>query len=222
MLKLHNISKQFVDGTRQHQVLDQLSLQVDDGEFIAIMGESGSGKTTLLSIIGTLLDFDSGEYMLDGKAISADAADLAQVRNQHIGIVFQDHRLLPQFTALQNILLPVLATHKQCPEEYIKRAEQLMYFMGISELKNQSVTVLSGGEKTRVAICRALINNPSILLADEPTGQLDSVNSQTIASLFQKVNEELHTTIIMVTHSAEMAQVAQKTYKLLNGKLLTL
>lgn len=222
MLKLHNISKQFVDGTRQHQVLDQLSLQVDDGEFIAIMGESGSGKTTLLSIIGTLLDFDSGEYLLDGKAISADVADLAQVRNQHIGIVFQDHRLLPQFTALQNILLPVLATHKQCPEEYIKRAEQLMHFMGISELKNQSVTVLSGGEKTRVAICRALINNPSVLLADEPTGQLDSVNSQTIASLFQKVNEELHTTIIMVTHSAEMAQVAQKTYKLLNGKLLTL
>lgn len=222
MLKLHNISKQFVDGTRQHQVLDQLSLQVDDGEFIAIMGESGSGKTTLLSIIGTLLDFDSGEYLLNGKAISADAADLAQVRNQHIGIVFQDHRLLPQFTALQNILLPVLATHKQCTEEYIKRAEQLMQFMGISELKNQSVTVLSGGEKTRVAICRALINNPSVLLADEPTGQLDSTNSQTIASLFKKVNEELHTTIIMVTHSAEMAQVAQKTYKLLNGKLLTL
>lgn len=222
MLKLHNISKQFVDGTRQHQVLDQLSLQVDDGEFIAIMGESGSGKTTLLSIIGTLLDFDSGEYLLNGKTISADAADLAQVRNKHIGIVFQDHRLLPQFTALQNILLPVLATHKQCPEEYIKRAEQLMQFMGISELKNQSVTVLSGGEKTRVAICRALINNPSVLLADEPTGQLDSANSQTIASLFKKVNEELHTTIIMVTHSAEMAQVAQKTYKLLNGKLLTL
>lgn len=222
MLKLHNISKQFVDGTRQHQVIDQLSLQVDDGEFIAIMGESGSGKTTLLSIIGTLLDFDSGEYLLNGKAISADAADLAQVRNQHIGIVFQDHRLLPQFTALQNILLPVLATHKQCPEEYIKRAEQLMQFMGISELKNQSVSVLSGGEKTRVAICRALINNPSVLLADEPTGQLDSTNSQTIASLFKKVNEELHTTIIMVTHSAEMAQVAQKTYKLLNGKLLTL
>lgn len=222
MLKLHNISKQFVDGTRQHQVLDQLSLQVDDGEFIAIMGESGSGKTTLLSIIGTLLDFDSGEYLLDGKAISADVADLAQVRNQHIGIVFQDHRLLPQFTALQNILLPVLAAHKQCPEEYIKRAEQLMHFMGISELKNQSVTVLSGGEKTRVAICRALINNPSVLLADEPTGQLDSANSQTIASLFKKVNEELHTTIIMVTHSADMAQVAQKTYKLLNGKLLTL
>lgn len=222
MLKLHNISKQFVDGTRQHQVLDQLSLQVDDGEFIAIMGESGSGKTTLLTIIGTLLDFDSGEYLLNGKAISADAADLAQVRNQHIGIVFQDHRLLPQFTALQNILLPVLATHKQCPEEYIKRAEQLMQFMGISELKNQSVTVLSGGEKTRVAICRALINNPSVLLADEPTGQLDSTNSQTIASLFKKVNEELHTTIIMVTHSADMAQVAQKSYKLLNGKLLTL
>lgn len=222
MLKLHNISKQFVDGTRQHQVLDQLSLQVDDGEFIAIMGESGSGKTTLLSIIGTLLDFDSGEYLLNGKTISADAADLAQVRNQHIGIVFQDHRLLPQFTALQNILLPVLATHKQCPEEYIKRAEQLMQFMGISELKNQSVIVLSGGEKTRVAICRALINNPSVLLADEPTGQLDSTNSQTIASLFKKVNEELRTTIIMVTHSADMAQVAQKTYKLLNGKLLTL
>lgn len=221
MLRLKDISKQFVDGTREHVVLDHLSLEVEDGEFIAITGESGSGKTTLLSIIGTLLAADRGEYLLDGKAVKTDADSLAEVRNKHIGIVFQDHRLLPQFTALQNILLPVLATEKECPTDRILRAEELMDFMGISDLKNQNVSVLSGGEKTRVAICRALINNPSVLLADEPTGQLDSLNSQTIASLFQKVNKELHTTIIMVTHSAEMAQVAQKTYKLLNGKLLT-
>ena len=146
-------------------------------------------------------------------------ADLPNLRNKQIGVVFQDHRLLPQFSALQNILLPLLADHKDCPKEAEKRAEELMQFMGISDLKDQSVTVLSGGEKTRVAICRALINNPAILLADEPTGQLDSDNTHTIAALFKKVNAELNTTIIMVTHSDAMAKVANKTYNLNNGKL---
>lgn len=217
MIKLENITKSFADGNRTRTVLDGVSLIVEDGEFIAITGESGAGKTTLLSILGTLLKADSGSYIINNEDV-ADA-DLPNLRNKQIGVVFQDHRLLPQFSALQNILLPLLADHKDCPKEAEKRAEELMQFMGISDLKDQSVAVLSGGEKTRVAICRALINNPSILLADEPTGQLDSDNSLTIAALFKQVNAEFHTTIIMVTHSDAMAKVASKQYNLCKGQL---
>ena len=217
MIKLENITKSFADGTRTRTVLDGVNLTVEDGEFIAITGESGAGKTTLLSILGTLLKADSGSYIINNEDVAN--ADLPNLRNKQIGVVFQDHRLLPQFSALQNILLPLLADHKDCPKEAEKRADELMQFMGISDLKDQSVTVLSGGEKTRVAICRALINNPSILLADEPTGQLDSDNTQTIAALFKQVNSEFHTTIIMVTHSDAMAKVASKQYNLCTGEL---
>lgn len=217
MLQLNNIIKRFQDGERERTVLDGLSLTVDDGAFIAITGESGAGKTTLLSIMATLLDADAGVYTIDGTPVAS--MDLSQVRNQQIGIVFQDHRLLPQFTAVQNVLLPVLAQQAECPKATYERALQLMEWMGIRALEKTPVGVLSGGEKTRVAICRALINNPKVLLADEPTGQLDSDNAHTIASLFQKVNSELHTTIVMVTHSDTMASVAHKVYRLENGKL---
>lgn len=217
MLQLNNITKRFQDGERERTVLDGLSLTVDDGAFIAITGESGAGKTTLLSIMATLLDADAGGYTIDGTPVVS--MDLSQVRNQQIGIVFQDHRLLPQFTAVQNVLLPVLAQQAECPKATYERALQLMEWMGIRALEKTPVGVLSGGEKTRVAICRALINNPKVLLADEPTGQLDSDNAHTIASLFQKVNSELHTTIVMVTHSDAMASVAHKVYRLENGKL---
>lgn len=217
MIEFNNITKRFADGQRELTVLDKLSLQVDDGAFIAITGESGAGKTTLLSILGTLLKADEGEYIINGQKV--EEAQLNTLRNQEIGIVFQDHRLLPQFTVLQNILLPTLATKPASSEEEVKRAIYLLDFMGIGELKNSPVTILSGGEKTRVAICRALINQPSLLLADEPTGQLDADNAQIIAQLFQKVNSELHTTIIMVTHSLDMAQAAHQTYTLSNKQL---
>lgn len=219
MITLENISKQYTDGTGIRKVLDELSLHVDKGDFIAITGESGSGKTTLLSIIATLISADEGRYLLDGKDIGNNEAFLAEVRNKQIGMVFQDHRLLPQFSALQNILLPLLADSDEVSSEDTDRVLQLMQFIGISDLKDKPVDNLSGGEKTRVAICRALVNNPHILLADEPTGQLDETNAQLVAELFRKVNTELQTTIIMVTHSAEMAKVASRQYKLVNGKL---
>lgn len=221
MIKLENITKRFVDGQRSLTVLDHLCLQVDEGEFIAITGESGMGKTTLLNILGTLLVADEGLYILSGEKVEVNDGKLTericQLRNKEIGFVYQDHRLLPQFTVLQNILLPTLATKTASTEEEQRRALDLMKFMGILPLKESPVTQLSGGEQTRVAICRALINQPAILLADEPTGQLDAANAQTIASLFQQVNTQFHTTIIMVTHSAEMAKVTQKTYRLENG-----
>ena len=231
MLCLKNITKRFADGQRSLTVLDHLSLQVEQGEYIAITGESGAGKTTLLNILGTLLTADEGEYVWSVKdngqplALSPQPSApnmvdrICQLRNQEIGFVYQDHRLLPQFTVWQNILLPTLATKSASTEEEQRRALELMEFVGITPLKDSPVTHLSGGEQTRVAICRALINQPSLLLADEPTGQLDAANAQMIATLFQQVNAQLHTTIIMATHSAEMAKVAQKTYMLKDGKL---
>lgn len=232
MLCLKNITKRFADGQRSLTVLDHLSLQVEEGEYIAITGESGAGKTTLLNILGTLLTADEGEYVWSVKdngqplALSPQPSApnmvdrICQLRNQEIGFVYQDHRLLPQFTVWQNILLPTLAIKSASTEEEQRRALELMEFVGITPLKDSPVTHLSGGEQTRVAICRALINQPSLLLADEPTGQLDAANAQMIATLFQQVNAQLHTTIIMATHSAEMAKVAQKTYVLKDGKLI--
>ena len=220
MIELENITKRFADGQRALTVLDGLSLKVGEGEFIAITGESGAGKTTLLNILGTLVSPDEGRYLIRGKEIDTSEIErICQLRNKEIGFVYQDHRLLPQFTALQNILLPTLATKSASTEEEEQRAMELLEFMGIAPLKDSPVTQLSGGEQTRVAICRALINQPAILLADEPTGQLDAVNAQTIAALFQQVNTQLHTTIIMATHSAEMAKAAQKTFHLADGKL---
>ena len=220
MLCLENITKRFADGQRSLTVLDHLSLQVERGEFIAITGESGAGKTTLLNILGTLLTADEGEYVWNVKDNAQPSTLSPQLRNQEIGFVYQDHRLLPQFTVWQNILLPTLATKSASTEEEERRALELLEFVGIASLKDSPVTHLSGGEQTRVAICRALINQPSLLLADEPTGQLDAANAQMIATLFQQVNAQLHTTIIMATHSAEMAKVAQKTYVLKDGKVI--
>ncbi|MCR4835977.1 MAG: ABC transporter ATP-binding protein [Bacteroidaceae bacterium] len=224
MLQLDNITKRYTDGQRQLTVLDGLCLHVDEGDFIAITGESGAGKTTLLSILGTLMPADEGRYVLEvsGERIEVMQCSwdrICRLRNQAIGFVYQDHRLLPQFTVMQNILLPTLATKKTSTEEEQQHAMALLQFMGILPLKDSPVTQLSGGEQARVAICRALINRPAILLADEPTGQLDASNAQTIASLFQQVNTQLHTTIIMATHSDQMAKVAQKIYQLKNGTL---
>ena len=220
MLCVRNLTKRFADGQRSLTVLDHLSLQVERGEFIAITGESGAGKTTLLNILGTLLTADEGEYVWNVKDNAHPSALSPQLRNQEIGFVYQDHRLLPQFTVWQNILLPTLATKSASTEEEERRALELLEFVGMASWKDSPVTHLSGGEQTRVAICRALINQPSLLLADEPTGQLDAANAQMIATLFQQVNTQLHTTIIIATHSAEMAKVAQKTYVLKDGKLI--
>lgn len=224
MLQLDRIIKRFTDGQRQLTVLDGLCLHVDEGEFIAVTGESGAGKTTLLSILGTLLPIDEGRYLMKGEEVKVQydkspSEKICHLRNKEIGFVYQDHRLLPQFTVLQNILLPTLATKKVSTEEELQHAMTLLQFMDILSLKDRPVTQLSGGEQARVSICRALINRPAILLADEPTGQLDASNAQTIARLFQQVNTQLHTTIIMATHSAEMAKVAQKNYRLKDGVL---
>ena len=220
ILKLSDIYKSYQDGENKIiEVLKGVNLEVDKGDFIAIKGPSGSGKTTLLSILGTLLEPDKGTYSLDEEELTSEKADLFKLRNKKIGFVFQDHRLLPQYSALENILLPVLAYQSNTPKEYIDYAHHLMQITNIEHAANQYPRNLSGGEASRVAVCRALIMKPSVLLADEPTGQLDMENAKNIVSLLSEINKVLDTTIIMVTHSDEMAMAAKQIVTLKNGVL---
>lgn len=220
-IELKNISKSFSDGNKSTRVvLDGLNLQLQKGDFVAITGKSGSGKTTLLSVLGTLLRPDSGSYTIDGLEVTAAKESMDEIRNRHIGFVFQDHRLLPQFTARENVLLPLLAHDDKVSPEMDNKSLELMERMGIVKVMNQLPETLSGGEKARVAICRALIQEPDLLLADEPTGQLDAETCLQIMNLFKEINEELGKTIVMVTHASDVAQVAKRIYQLKDGKLI--
>lgn len=194
-------------------------MEVDKGEFVAIKGTSGSGKTTLLSILGTLIQPDRGSYLLEGLEMVAPNSDHSLTRSLDIGFVFQDYRLLPQYTAFENILLPTLASAGEATKAEIAYARELMGLANLFNISDQYPATLSGGEASRVAICRALIRKPSLLLADEPTGQLDAKNARNIARLFSDINEQLETTIVMVTHSDETASVAHRCLTLQGGYL---
>src|SRR5665811_921641 len=206
MLSIKQISKSF---TQRGVVLDKLSLEVNEGDTRAIMGRSGSGKTTLMNILGLLDKPDTGEIIFRGKSIADFSADRsAEYRNMNIGFVFQDHLLLPYLSVSDNIFLPLLAAkHSQeeldIKEKYIKR---LMDQTGISDLKDKFPHRISGGEAQRVALVRALANNPSILLADEPTGSLDARNAEKMGELIKNMNKEYGITIILATHSSDLAK----------------
>lgn len=216
LIEMTGIRKHFRDGSeRLNEVLRGIDLTVERGDFLAIKGASGSGKTTLLSVLGLLIRPDGGEYRLDGNRLFEDEADDARTRNERIGFVFQDHRLLPQYTVLENILLPTLAYQATSKREQMERALGLMRSTGIEALADRYPAGLSGGESSRVALCRALIMNPALVLADEPTGQLDADNARAIAGLLAGMNREMGTTVIMVTHSDEIASYA-KQVKILN------
>ena len=220
LIQLKQIFIAYPDGASKTEVLCGLSLDVQQGETVAITGPSGSGKSTLLSIIGTLLRPDCGEYLFDGVVVNnLDDVARAQFRNRSIGFIFQDHRLLPQFTAKENILLPVLACQQQTNEEQEERAAYLMETTGIATLAHKYPEQLSGGECQRVAICRALIMKPKLLLADEPTGLLDAANAERITDLLLSINASDNCTLLMVTHSERVAQKAGKTYRLQNGNV---
>jgi ABC-type lipoprotein export system ATPase subunit len=220
LIQLQNIQKSFPDGENKlNNVLRNVDLSIEKGEFVAIKGASGAGKSTLLKILGTLLTPDSGSYLLNSAEMTAPNIDYSQIRNKQIGFVFQDHRLMPQFTALENILLPTLAYSAEASQAEIEYARQLMEITNISSVANQYPHTLSGGEASRVAVCRALIMNPLLILADEPTGQLDAENAQNIAKLLDEINNKLNTTIIMVTHSDETSAVAHRILMLKNGIL---
>jgi lipoprotein-releasing system ATP-binding protein len=219
MLSVKNISKSFI---QRGLVLDNLNLDVKKGDSIAIMGPSGSGKTTLLNIIGLLDRPESGTISFMGTS-TADFSDdeSAAYRNRNVGFVFQDHLLLPHLTVSENISLPLLASDITQEELSAKRIrlKMLMERTGIYDLKDKYPFRISGGEAQRVALVRALVNGPSILLADEPTGSLDSKNATILGDLLLEMNSEYDITIILATHSAELAKKISKTYRLENGKL---
>ncbi len=214
ILRLEGIRKEYgVPGTHNRRtVLQDLSLNVFQGESIAITGPSGSGKTTLLNIIAGLDRPDGGLAEFKGRNLSEMASDeLDNYRNRSIGMVFQLHHLLPQCTLLENVLIPTLARPEKGKREfYLQRAEELISRMGLWDVRNQNPGQLSGGECQRTAVARALINNPDLLLADEPTGALDHANALNLIDLLREINKTDGKTIIMVTHSAELAAMMNR------------
>jgi ABC-type lipoprotein export system ATPase subunit len=222
LLSLNNISKGFGNpgDLTFRPVLTELSLSVDRGERIAILGPSGSGKTTLLNIIGGLDHPDRGEVIFDGTHITRfSTVETDRYRNESIGFVFQFHHLLPQCTLLENILVPTLVQGKEKRREKVDRAGELMKRVGIWDYKDQLPGKLSGGECQRAAVVRAMINRPSLLLADEPTGALDRENVDIMAELLLDLNKEDGLTLLVVTHSAGLAERMGRTLELQGGKL---
>ena len=218
ILKLTGINKSFRSGDGAAlQILKDLSFSVDRGKTVAITGPSGCGKSTLLNLIGTLEPADSGDISIEGKSISGlKDKELAEIRLSKIGFVFQKHHLMPQLSALENVLLPTL---KSQAKDSLSRALELLEKVGLKERVNHRPGQLSGGECQRVALCRALINKPSLLLADEPTGALDKSSSKQLTELLLKLNKEEELTLILVSHSAEVAALMEIEYKLQNGTL---
>ena len=222
-LILNNISKSYQSQAGlERQILHQLSLQVEKGASVSIAGPSGSGKTTLLNIIGGLDRPDSGEVLFHGQNITHfSEPELAAFRNQEIGFVFQRHLLLPQCTLLENVLLPTIPLKdSKEKKESTQRAHDLLRRTGIWEQRNQKPGELSGGECQRAAVVRALVNNPGLLLADEPTGALDQKNSDILADLLFELNQTEQVTLLLVTHDKQLAARAKKKYYLQNGSLL--
>jgi lipoprotein-releasing system ATP-binding protein len=192
-------------------VFKNFSLAIKKGEFVAITGESGSGKTTLMNIIGCIDDIDDGKIIIDGTDVtSLNEDELAKFRNQKIGYIFQNHYLLRGFNVLENVLIPSIIKGYFFEKEYIKKAEELLKTLGIGEKLHREITQISGGEKQRVAIARALINSPEIIVADEPTGNLDPKNSEIIFNLFYNLVKELGKTCIVATHNLNLAKKADR------------
>ncbi|MEG0234499.1 MAG: ABC transporter ATP-binding protein [Cetobacterium sp.] len=219
VLELKNICKNYSTKTETLEIIKNLNLQIEEGDFISILGQSGSGKTTLLNLIGLLDSPTSGNIYIDNENISVNSSNIDLVRNKKIGFVFQFHYLLPEFTALENVMIPALTQDYSKKKEIERRALELLKEVGVDHRANHKPTELSGGEKQRVAIARALINNPKILLLDEPTGNLDNETSEKIFNIFKQINSKKRQTIITVTHSRELAEISNKKLFLKKGIL---
>lgn len=215
MIDIKNITKSF--GSLQ--VLKGINLHIGKGEVVSIVGPSGAGKTTLLQIIGTLDSPDSGDITIDGIDVrKLSQKKLADFRNKHIGFVFQFHQLLPEFTAIENIMIPAFIAGMSKGEAK-KRAMELLNFMGLADRAKHKPNELSGGEKQRVAVARALVNNPSVILADEPSGSLDSQNKAELHQLFFDLRDKMGQTFVIVTHDETLASITDRTIKMKDGYL---
>ena len=221
IIKLNNIVKKFyISEPNELEILHGISLEVEEGEFVAIVGPSGSGKSTLMNIIGALDRPTSGTYFLDGINVEeASDSELSEIRNQKIGFVFQTYNLIPKTNAIKNIELPMLYAGLDRAERK-EKAEKLLELVEMSDRAKHLPEELSGGQKQRVAIARAMANNPSIILADEPTGALDSKTGRLVMDLFHKLNKEEHKTIILITHSNELAEETDRIIHIKDGTIV--
>ncbi len=217
ILRAKNIDKSFSNGKTKLSVLKNFSLDVEVGQIITIMGQSGSGKTTALNIFGTLDQADAGELTINGIQVhDMNETELSTIRNRDIGFVFQFHHLLPEFSAIENILMP---TWINGVDDRRDRALDLIEKMGLSERKDHFPGQLSGGERSRVAVARALMNKPKLVLADEPTGNLDEKNANKLIDLLGKINKDFHQAIVLTTHNPKIARIGHKQFFLENGSL---
>ena len=219
IITVDNINKTYKNGSLELQVLKNISFKVDKGEFLAIMGSSGSGKSTMMNILGCLDNQYEGRYILDGIDISKSTEnELSEIRNKKIGFIFQSFNLLPRLTALENVELPLV--YSSVPkEERHKRANELLEMVGLKERIHHRPNELSGGQRQRVAIARALVNNPSIILADEPTGNLDSKSEGEIIEILQKLNK-MGKTIVIVTHEPSIGEIAERKIVFKDGEII--
>ena len=215
IVDIKKLTKTFSDGSRKLHVLKDINLQIDEGSIITIKGPSGSGKSTLLSIIGTLDNADSGELLINGISIKENT-NIDKLRNKSIGFVFQFHNLISELTLEENVSLPKMIAKEQLGK---KELIELFEYFDLKDRMNSFPNDLSGGEKQRVAVMRAIINNPSIIIADEPTGNLDKENALKMMSLFQKLNTEKKLTIIIATHDEDVFNIGHKKYQLVDGYL---
>ena len=217
-LEVGDLSKSFETRAEPLEILRSVSFELEAGGALAVMGPSGSGKSTLLHVLGTLEKPTSGTVLLDGKSpFELSEPELASFRNRMVGFVFQDHHLLPQCSVLENVLLPTLVHSGDGDVE--ERARSLLERVGLSERLSHRPAELSGGERQRVAIARALINQPRLLLCDEPTGNLDRVNAESIGALFLEICSEQQAGVVLVTHSSNLAQTFPKRMELVDGRL---
>ena len=220
ILELKNITKFYGDKIKT-QVLFGLDLSFERGSFNSIIGQSGSGKSTLLNILGTLDRPTDGDIIINGKNTkSLNANALSQLRNENLGFIFQFHYLLPEFTALENILMPVRILGKKIDKEVMARAEELIELVGLTKVKNNLATQMSGGQQQRTAIARALMNQAAIILADEPTGNLDSDTTEQIYDLMRMINKKYQTTFIIITHDQNVAEKTDRIIEIKDGRIL--